>query len=412
MNISLLVLAIPMYFILIGIEFVVTRIQAKKLYRLNDALTNISCGITEQVSGVFAKVAVLALYELIFRNVRLFDIPNTAVWIVVLFFAVDLCYYWAHRMSHEINLFWAGHVVHHQSEDYNLSVALRQGAFQKFFTSFFYLPLAFLGFDPVTFLIIGGINTLYQFWIHTETIGKLGPLEWVFNTPSHHRVHHGKDPKYIDKNHAGVFIIWDRIFGTFQEEEERPVYGITQPANTWNPVYAQVQHFERIWIDLKQVPGIWNKIQLLFRKPGWLPEEMGGYRAPQEVDRSAYRKFEIRIPQQLNYYLLVQYIIVLAGVAFFLFMVPDFSFPVQLAGASLIFIAVASLGLLLEGKPWAVYLEYGRLVATIVFLGYLFRGSGSAFYLAVSFSAILAFASIFWVRKFRPLLANLSLQHV
>lgn len=229
---NLIVLSIPVFFILIGLEVIYDRVKNRHLYRLNDAVSNISCGIFEQITGVFAKVFTVAMYAFVYEQWRFFTVPDTWYSFVLLFLAVDFAYYWAHRKSHEINLLWIGHVVHHQSEEYNLSVTLRQGDLQKIFTSFSYLPIALLGFSPEFFLLIAAINTLYQFWIHTEAIGRLGPLEWVMNTPSHHRVHHGRNPKYIDRNHAGVFIIWDRMFGTFQPEEEHPVYGITTPVHT------------------------------------------------------------------------------------------------------------------------------------------------------------------------------------
>lgn len=362
MLVNPITLSIPIFFLLITIEVIYDRLHNKNLYRLQDALTNISCGITEQVSGIFIKVGTVALYYFVFEHFRWFTLPNNALWGIVLFLGVDFCYYWAHRLSHEINLFWAGHVVHHQSEDYNLSVALRQGFAQKLFTIIIYLPLAFLGFSTELFLIFSAWNTLYQFWIHTETIGKLGPLEWVLNTPSHHRVHHGREPKYIDKNHAGVLIIWDRLFGTFQAEEERPVYGITTPANTWNPLYAQVQHFSNIWSDWRQVRG-WDKIRLLYKKPGWLPDYAGGYRAPQAVDKSVYQKFTIAIPPVITVYVFTQYVLLLGISAWFLFEYKQLLQWQKIGFAIAIAYSAMSIGLLLEGKRKAFILEYIRLIA-------------------------------------------------
>jgi alkylglycerol monooxygenase len=227
MNINPIILSIPIFFILIGMELIVDKVRKKSNYRFNDAITNISCGIGEQVTGVFFKLFIVTIYEILFEHYKLFDIPVNWTTGILLFIGVDFFYYWFHRYSHVINLFWGGHVVHHQSEEYNLSVALRQGWFQKFFSFIFYLPLAIIGFSPIQFLTVSSLVTLYQFWIHTKNINRMGVLEHVLNTPSHHRVHHGVNPKYIDKNHAGTFIIWDKMFGTFQEEEEEPIYGIT-----------------------------------------------------------------------------------------------------------------------------------------------------------------------------------------
>jgi sterol desaturase/sphingolipid hydroxylase (fatty acid hydroxylase superfamily) len=364
-----IVLSIPLFFVLIGLEVLYDRFRNKKLYRLNDALTNISCGITEQLSGVFAAVFTVGIYQLVFTHCRLFEIPIQGWSLALLFLLVDFCYYWAHRWSHEINLFWAGHVVHHQSEEYNLSVALRQGAFQKLFTALVYLPLAVLGFPTEWFLLLLAYNTLYQFWIHTQTIGKMGWLEWVLNTPSHHRVHHGRDPRYIDKNHGGSLIIWDRLFGTFQEEDSKPVYGITQPVNSWNPVYLQVNHWERMATDLKKVKGWKNKLKLLFYKPGWLPDELGGYRAPQPIDPH-YRAFDTRVSLATNGYVLSQYGLVLAFTSYVLFNVAAFSTPEKLVLVTVIFVAVWSLGRLLEARKGRLY-ELVRIGGSVAVLAWL-----------------------------------------
>lgn len=364
-----IVLSIPIFFVLIGLEVLYDRLKNKHLYRLNDALTNISCGITEQLSGVFAAVFTVGIYQWVYVNGRLFDIPVNGWSLLLLFVLVDFCYYWAHRWSHEVNLFWAGHVVHHQSEYYNLSVALRQGAFQKLFTALIYLPLALLGFPTEWFLLLLAYNTLYQFWIHTQTINKMGWLEWVLNTPSHHRVHHGRDPRYIDKNHGGSLIVWDRLFGTFQAEETAPVYGITHPSNSWNPVYLQVKHFGDIWTDFKRVKGIGNKLKVLFYKPGWLPETLGGYRAPQPVDPN-YRVFDTVVPFTTNVYVLSQYAVVLAFTSYFLFQLTAFTTTEKMAVVTLVYVAVWSLGRLLESRKgrWHELLRTGISVIVLAFI--------------------------------------------
>ena len=264
MNINPIVLSIPIFFLLIGLEVLIQHFSKKKLYRFNDALTNISCGVTQQVSGVFLRLFGIGLYVLIYEYLRIWEIPSNWYTLIILFIATDFAYYWAHRMSHEINLFWSGHVVHHQSEDYNLSVALRQSSFQVIWTSAFYFPLAITGFRPLDFALMAALTTLDQFWIHTEQINKMPLFGLVFNTPSHHRVHHGINPKYIDKNHAGSLIIWDKMFGTFQAEEETPVYGITKPTEHWDPVSAHIQPIVDLFKDMGQVKGLGNKFAMLW----------------------------------------------------------------------------------------------------------------------------------------------------
>jgi alkylglycerol monooxygenase len=205
MKVDYIALSIPIFFILIGIELVYSYVKKVQYYRLNDSISNLSQGIGQQLIGIFMKTILFFGYTYLYEHARIFDIPtNIFIW-VILFLGVDFLYYWFHRMSHQVNALWAAHVVHHQSEEYNYTVALRQSWFQSWFSWIFYLPLAIIGFDPMLFLTLVAFNTLYQFWIHTKMIGQLGWLEYIINTPSHHRVHHGSNPKYIDKNHGGNF---------------------------------------------------------------------------------------------------------------------------------------------------------------------------------------------------------------
>ncbi len=362
MNLNPIVLSIPIFFILIGIELVMERFSHRKMYRLPDAIANLSCGITQQLSGLFLRILAVGVYEILFSNFALLSLEKNWIYWVSLFFLVDLAYYWGHRLSHEINLFWGGHVVHHQSEDYNLSVALRQSSFQVVWTFAFSLPMAFMGFETTDFILISAFNTLYQFWIHTETINKMGWFEYVFNTPSHHRVHHGRDPKYIDKNHAGTLIIWDRLFGTFQEEQERPTYGITKPINSWNAVWANFSHYNTMAHELKQITSWKDKIRYLFNKPGWFPDYLGGYRTAPIVDKSHYHKYETPSPLALNYYILFQYVVCLGATSLFLFNQSRFSMGEKAIIAILISVVVVNCGVLFENKSWVWISEWVRII--------------------------------------------------
>lgn len=365
MNLNPIVLSIPVFFILIGIELLIDRFTQQKLYRLQDAIANLSCGITSQLSGLFLKIFAIGIYQFLFENFSFFTLDNTQWWYwVALILLVDFAYYWAHRMSHEINLFWGGHVVHHQSEEYNLSVALRQSSLQVIWTFGFSLPIAFLGFETFDFALISAFNTLYQFWIHTETINKLPRwFEFIFNTPSHHRVHHGRDPKYIDKNHAGSLIIWDRMFGTFQAEEEKPTYGITKPLNSWNPVYANFSHYISMAEDLKQISRWSDRFKYLFKKPGWLPSYLGGYRAVPEVDKKNYHKYDPPSTMSLNLYVTFQYILCLVGTSLFLFNAGKMGLGEQVFLTILVSITVVNCGVLFEQRPWVRLSEWMRILS-------------------------------------------------
>lgn len=390
MSLNPIVLSIPVFFGLIFLELIIDWATGKRSYRLGDAYGNIACGIFEQSTGALAKVFTVGLYAWVYQF-RIFDLENTWLYALLLYIGVDFFYYWAHRLSHESNLLWLGHVIHHQSEDYNLSVALRQGAAQKIFTSPFYLPLAFIGFHPEAFLYILAWNTLYQFWIHTEKIGRLGILEYLFNTPSHHRVHHGRNPKYIDKNHAGSLIIWDRLFGTFQEEEERPTYGITKPVNTFNPIIAHWKPFEDLGKEMKGL-SLKEKVQLLWHAPGWMPERLGGKQFAPEIDEQS-KKFDFPLNRQMSAIILSHFALILGFVSVFLFSLKDLS-PSEISfGVIAIALSLFAVGHKASGKSskwvldllmtlslasWWVYIEneiigYSYLIINILLVtwGYL-----------------------------------------
>ncbi len=365
MDLSPVVLAIPVFFTLMGLELVYESITKRKTYRLNDAVTNISTGVLQQLTGTFFVIINVGIYVLVYEKLRLFTFKPDWISFILVFIGKDFFYYWYHRMSHEISLFWGGHSVHHQSEDYNLSVALRQSSTDFLWSFPFYLPLALLGFDPTQYVLASGFNLLYQFWIHTEHIGKLPRwFEAVFNTPSHHRVHHARDPKYIDRNYAGVFIIWDKMFGTFIEEQEHPHYGITKPLKSWNPVYANFAHYIDLYHNVRQTRSFGDALQVVFRRPGWMPDYLGGPQLPQQVGDS-YRKYDVH-PQALsmNLYILVQFLAALGINSYYFFSSGSFNSATKAAFAAWIIITTLIFGFLFETrKRWVAALEILRLLA-------------------------------------------------
>ncbi len=369
-----IVLAIPIFFILIGIEFAYGVYKKIKIYRFNDSINNLSLGIGSQIVGLFFKSALFFGYQYIYENWRVLDFPQTIWTWILLFLGVDFFYYWFHRMSHQVNALWAAHIVHHQSEEYNLSVALRQSWFQGWFSWIFYLPLAWLGFSPLMFITVSAFNTLYQFWIHTQTIKNLGFLEYIINTPSHHRVHHGSNPKYIDKNHGGTLIIWDILFGTYQKEEEPVYYGITQSLSSWNPIWANFHYWVDIWTSAKQTKGL-NKVRMFLYPPGWFPEELGGPKYPQEINPETYKKYDPNVSNGVWYYISFQFVLILLFTSYFLFKAYSFtSFEQILIGLFLIF-SLFSFGAILEQKKWSNWLEIIRVFILILLLYYLYNPS-------------------------------------
>lgn len=269
---DIVTLSVPFFVALIIAEMIAWRMTGRGDYETRDSFASLAMGLGSQIAPLFGGAAiVLAIWSFVYQH-RWFDIPN-AWWAIALAFVLDdFRYYWWHRISHERRIFWASHVVHHSSQHYNLTTALRQPWTGLVIGSLlFKTPLILIGFHPAMIAFVGAANLVYQFWIHTEQIGRLGPLEWVMNTPSHHRVHHATNPAYLDANYAGTLIVWDRIFGTFVAEkpDERPRYGIIKNLATFNPLTISFHEWLAIARDLKSARSLREAIGYVFGPPGW-----------------------------------------------------------------------------------------------------------------------------------------------
>uniref|UniRef100_A0A8C2AX07 Alkylglycerol monooxygenase n=1 Tax=Cyprinus carpio TaxID=7962 RepID=A0A8C2AX07_CYPCA len=239
--------------------------------KINDFITSLSAGMMSRLPQLVMRSLELSAYIYVWNNFRVLELPWDSAWTWWLaFLGVDMGYYWFHRFAHELNFLWAAHQVHHSSEYYNLSTALRQSVTQQFSSWVFYLPLALM-VPPSVFAVHIQFNLLYQFWIHTELVKNLGPLEWILNTPSHHRVHHGRNPYCIDKNYAGILIIWDRMFGTFTPESDKVIYGLTHPISTFEIWTVEFLYYPYLWQRFWETEGISNKLSIIFKGPGWTP---------------------------------------------------------------------------------------------------------------------------------------------
>lgn len=404
-------LAIPIFFALIGVEWLYARWRREALYRLNDSVSDLSTGILDQVLGVFTKAITVGAYAWIWERFRVADWQLASGWTWLLcFLGVDFFYYWFHRVSHESNLPWGAHIVHHSSEEYNLSVALRQGALQSLWSFPFYLPLAWLGFPPLVFLACSSFDTLYQFWIHTRTVKSLGPLEWVLNTPSHHRVHHGCDAKYIDRNYAGTLIVWDRMFGSFQREEEEPVYGITKPLASWNPVWANFHHYADLARASRRAPDWRQAVKLWIKGPGWQPPWVKAalYGEPfvtPLVDGPA-GKYDRRAPRPLTAYAMFQFVLATGATMALLWGEAALGWGVKVGLAVAIVWTVLDVGLIFDGRAWAVPSELLRLGAVGAAVGAWAAAAtaGAAFAAAVVGALAFAAVSAAWLLNHRRLL--------
>ena len=261
------VIAVPLFALFIGLEAWYAYRNQPAYYNKKDAWNNILIGFVSLFFGALFGLMIGSVY-LFAYELAPFKFPAEAWWSwVILFFLDDLAYYWFHRVSHESRIFWNFHVVHHSSPFYNLSVAVRQSWFGGILHWIFYVPLMLVGFAPWMFLTMHGLNLVYQFWIHTRFIDRLGPLEHILNTPSHHRVHHGVNNPYLDKNYAGVLIIWDKLFGSFVSETEEPRYGIIKPLTNHNPVWVNTHAWYEMFAEMKNRKTLTGKLRCLFASP-------------------------------------------------------------------------------------------------------------------------------------------------
>jgi sterol desaturase/sphingolipid hydroxylase (fatty acid hydroxylase superfamily) len=264
---SPIVIAIPFFALMIAIEAWMSRRQHRDYYETRDAWINILIGFVSVAFGALFGLFIGSIY-LFAYEIAPYKFPADMWWTwAILFFVDDFAYYWFHRISHESRLFWNFHVVHHSSEYYNLSVAVRQSWFSGTLHWIFYAPIMLLGFAPWMFGVMHGFNLIYQFWIHTRFVKRMGVLEYVLNTPSHHRVHHGVNNPYLDKNYAGVLIIWDRLFGSFVPETEEPRYGIIKPIESYNPLWINTHGWYEMWTGMKQRRSISAKLRCMFASP-------------------------------------------------------------------------------------------------------------------------------------------------
>jgi len=369
--VDIITYSIPAFFLLIGLEWLVGRSRGMRVFRGPDVITNLLLGSAQTIFGVVAVGLLLGSYVFVYEH-RLLDVsPASPLAWATLILAQDFLYYWFHRASHRMNLAWAAHAPHHQSEDFNFAVALRQGPVQPIVSRVFYLPLALFGFPPAMFLSVVAINTVYQFWIHTELVRSVGPLEWIFNTPSHHRVHHGCNGKYLDRNHAGMLIIWDRLFGTFEPEAEQPVYGTVKPVASWNGLWCSWAPFRDILETARRAPRFLDKLAVWFMPPEWRPRGL----PPVDLDVPSDRpKYDAKPTRAASVYATLMFIVTLALTVLLLLQGPTTPLTTRLAFATWFALALAGLGGVLEGKRWAKPLEAARIVATPLVVLLLVRG--------------------------------------
>ncbi|CAH1251063.1 AGMO [Branchiostoma lanceolatum] len=409
--------ASPFFIGLILLELMVASLKNKQTpTRLNDSISSLSAGMISETSNLFSKGVYLMTYVWVYENYRLVDLPwdSPVTWWTA-FILVEFTYYWLHRMSHEVNIMWASHQVHHSSEDYNLTTALRQSSTQKVLTFLFQLPAALL-VPPAAYSAHYQFNLLYQFWIHTELVTSLGPLEYILNTPSHHRVHHGRNPYCIDKNYGGTLIIFDRLFGTFAKEEEKVVYGLTHPLNTWDPIWVQLCHYIHIWKTFWATPGLTNKLSVLWKGPGWAPGKprLG---CIEDIPKVKYPepKYNSKASSLWSVYVAVHFVLGVVLYQELVTVAKDLTATAMLGRVMFVVWTFVSVAAIMDRKPSAPIVDFTRCL-TYVLVDVTTRLSGSPAVLLPSplMNAMLAWylmsAAIWGINLLKPVFKGKTLK--
>lgn len=396
---SILALAIPFFLFFMGLEYYYSKKKGKNFFQFAESIANINVGIAERLTDICTIIPFYYFYKYIFDHYAIFDVKSGVVAWIVLFLLTDLVWYWYHRLAHEVNLLWAAHIVHHQSEDFNYTVSARITIFQAAIRSLFWGILPLFGFSPemiTTFLLVHG---LYPFFIHTQAIGKLGWMEYIFVTPSHHRVHHSSNPAYLDKNYGDVLIIWDKIFGTFTEEKEQPVYGLTKPLNSHSFLWQHFHYPLELALAMKKTAGFKAKMKILFGRPDAVNPELRAI-----LERFFLKRNPSFSPTATH----KRYIVLQTTVSLIcLFCIILFYDRLPLMECFFIgifiLLSLINTGAIMEQRSWIFYLEFSRISLLLLYIGIHFPDMITAFFI-LSIAAVLLYFFRPMERQYKRLL--------
>ncbi|MFN7280858.1 MAG: sterol desaturase family protein [bacterium] len=368
---KILLVAIPSFLVLVLLEKLYGWYKGHDTVRNLDMISSLSSGITNVTKDVLGLSVVVISYGWMVRNLAVTSVDSGFLTYYIAFMALDLSGYWTHRIAHTYNLFWNNHIVHHSSEEYNLACALRQSisVFFRIFT-FLLLPAAILGVPQSVIATVAPLHLFAQFWYHTRHIGKLGWLEHVIVTPSHHRVHHAINPEYIDRNYSQIFIFWDKLFGTFQEELDSvpPVYGITRPVRTWNPIKINFQHLGLLIMDAWQTRAWRDKLRIWFMPTGWRPADVAEIRPVDKIENVYdFEKYDTHAGIPFHVWCWVQLLGMLAFITWFLGHIAEIGTPGIFVYGGFIFLSIYSMTESMDRNPLSIGWELLR----VIFAGYL-----------------------------------------
>lgn len=363
---KILIIAMPLFLVFISIEKIYDLYKGQHHVPIMDSVSSISSGITNAVKDVLGLSITFISYEWMVSKIAIYAIENTILTYIIAFIVIDFYGYWSHRLAHQVNFFWNKHAIHHSSEEFNLACALRQtiSSFVNLFT-FLLIPAALIGVPASVIAITLPIQLFLQFWYHTKHIKKLGVLEHILVTPSHHRVHHAINPQYMDKNHSQIFIFWDKWFGTFQEELDTvpPVFGITRPAGTWNPIKINYQHLGLLMADAWRAKNWKDKLTIWFKPTGWRPENFEEkYPVTKIANVYQFEKYGTNNSPLLTYWSVSQVLITLLFVAYLFNNVASIGIPTIFIYGLFILLTIYSYTDLMDKSRFSVYWEALRML--------------------------------------------------
>lgn len=391
MHFNWLAFAVPFFVVLMLLEYIIARRKGHDYFGLHNSIANVSIGIAERLSEVLIAGGCYFLYDALQKQYGLFEIkPGLLLWLL-LFLLTDFVWYWYHRLAHEINLLWMVHVVHHQSDDFNYTVSARITVLQSVVRTGFWAVLPLIGFPAGMITAMLLIHGLYPFFIHTRVIGKLGILEYILVTPSHHRVHHASNEQYLDKNYGDVLIIWDKLFGTFQKEEQAPVYGLTKPLNTYSFLWQHFHFAIELWLAVRMQRGLLQKAKVIFGRPDKL--DPGLREKAAALFGIQQRRQTIERP--LNKYVVVQMVMMLLLLFGFIGFEEALPAPFKLAFVLLVLLTLINCGAIMEQKRWIFHVEGLR--------AFIFAAALCYYYPFILIKVLLAAAAIVFIARYRSL---------
>ena len=408
---SLLLWVIPGFMVLMTVEILYGHVIGKQTYSFMDTISSLSSGMTNTLKNSLGLVLIILPYPYILNSIELVSLESSLTLYVVAFVCIDFASYWNHRLNHKINIFWNRHVIHHSSEEFNLACALRQSISAWIgFGALFLIPAAILGVSPKVISLLVPLHLFAQFWYHTQHIGKLGFLEYIIVTPSQHRVHHAINPIYIDKNLSGIFCVWDRIFGTFQEEldEEPPVYGVLKPVKTWNPILINWQHAFNVIQDAYNSKSFVDKLRIWFMPTGWRPNDViEKFPRAITVDIKNRIKYGPKYSSFLKLVALFHFISINFLLLFFLQNFSDLTTSFKLIYGLIIFVSIFGFTSLFDFYSWAPNFEILRSVFAIFLLStslssqFLSTDSYISYILILSYFSLTILIAIFFKGEFK-----------